>query len=192
MSETDHTKAKMIAVLLVILTVAGWTYHRSMAARPGAAANNGHSDEFDRPSPEEMRKSVHDAAKNAGLSPEQLKKFDELSAKMQPMFDRGSRDQMTTEARQQMFQQMREARTQMEDLMTTQQRQKMRENMQAQRSQREARTKAVLGDAQYERYRQKQQERWGGRGGRGGPGGGGPGGGGRRGGARQAGSITGR
>ena len=188
--ENNHNAIKLISAILVIIAAGGWTFHRARQAQPGAVANNGVSDEFQRPTPQEMKKSFEQAAAYAALSTTQTQKLEELQAKMQGMWEGrrggfGRRDEMTTAQREQMHEQFQTMRQQAQDLrqqydqvMTGEQRNKFRAAMSEQRSKRETKLKAALSEQDYQRYQDRRRSRFGGRGGRGGRGGGGRGGGG--------------
>ncbi|AXA36652.1 MAG: hypothetical protein D6691_10275 [Candidatus Hydrogenedentota bacterium] len=189
----DHSLAKLVISIVLIIAAGGYGFYRVNQVRPGAVANNGVTDEFQPPSPQQMQEMMKEAAAYANITPEQQKKLEELRDKMMKL-----REQMTTGPRQggrfgdgpppgMMMggfggfgggrgdggnPQMRELREEMQKVLSDDQRQKLREYFQQQRSKREAKVKAALGDAEYQRYLEKRRERFGNRG-PGGRGGGG-------------------
>jgi hypothetical protein len=184
---------KLIAAVLVILAAVGFTFHRSRAAMPGAVANNGQMDEMEMPTSDEMHKNMKLAALAADLSTTQIEKLDQLvdegikeMEKMRAQFDEnttgpppwrggggggpgGGFPGMPGGGRGGMG---GIGRVVMEgaQMMTPDQQQKFRQAMQSQggRAKREAKTKAALGEADFERYQEKRRERFAGFGGRGG------------------------
>ncbi|PKO19630.1 hypothetical protein CVU37_02795 [candidate division BRC1 bacterium HGW-BRC1-1] len=179
MSDNNHNGLKMAVIGLVIIAAGGWTYQRAKNVTPGAKANNGQTEEFQRPDPAEMRDLMKTAAAYADFSTTQVaameKGMEEMRKRMEnrdPNTTRGAwRDRATSgtgmgPGRMGGF----------EEIATPEQREKIREFMGTQRAQRDQKVKAALGKEEYERYRAKRPQRGGGRGGPGGgqqPGGGG-------------------
>ena len=164
MSDNNHTGVKMAVIGLVIIAAGGWTYLRARDVTPGAKANNGQTEEFQRPSPEEMRNQMKAAAVYADFSTTQIaameKNMEEMRERManrDPDTTRGAwRDRGTSgPGRMGGFQ----------EIATPEQREKIREFMATERTKREQKVKSALGAEEYERYRAKRPQR-----GRGGPG----------------------
>ena len=189
---------KLVVAVSVIIAAGGWTFLRARSLAPGAVANNGQTEEFQRPSAEEMRSTMKAAAAYAGLSTTQTQALEKGMEEMrQRMADRerGRSDDQTTRPQMRRPEGVAGAappnpgqwRGQDGGMMmggpmmgagdlTNEQRQKMREYMQAERGKREQKIKAALPPHEYERYQQRQQEMRGNRGRGGGGRGGQPGG----------------
>lgn len=165
-----NDRAKIIGAILLVLIPTGYGFYRARSVSPGAAANNGVSDEFSPRDRQNFQSQRDEMIKKVGLTKEQEKKIEQVRAEAQKNHDWGA------------------LRTVFQDILTTPQRdiarqqmQQARDKMQAARAARDAKAKNMLGEAQFERYQQKRQERRGGfggpfgrGGGRGGPGSGGP------------------
>lgn len=192
---------KMVVAVSVIVAAGGWTFLRARNLAPGAVANNGQTEEFQRPSPEEIRANMKAAAAYAGLSTTQTQALEKGMEEMrQRMADRerGRGDADTTRPQMRRPEGAPGAQAGAgppnpgqwrgqggggmmmgggpmmggADL-TGEQRQKMREFMQVERGKREQKIKSALTPQEYDRYQQRQQESRGnrGRGGAGGRGG---------------------
>lgn len=156
---------KMVVAVSVIVAAGGWIFLRARSLAPGAVANNGQTEEFQRPSPEEIRANMKAAAAYAGLSTTQTQALEKGMEEMrQRMADRerGRGDADTT--RPQMRRPDGAPGAQAGADLTGEQRQKMREFMQAERSKREQKIKSALTPQEYDRYQQRQQESRGNRG----------------------------
>jgi Spy/CpxP family protein refolding chaperone len=192
----DKTTIKLLVAALLIITGLGWTFYRVNKVRPGAVANNGVTEEFVPPSPEEINKMRYEMYAAANITPEQQKQLEELQKKAREMWEQ--RQAETTGPQRMgpggppgggpfagpgmmMGRVPRELQSELDKILTSEQQQKVREVMrsrfQQERAKREAKVKAALGETEYQRYLEKRQQRrpaW--RGG-GPPGGGRPGGG---------------
>lgn len=190
----DHSTVKLLVAVLLIITGIGWTFYRVNKARPGAVANNGVTEEFVPPSPEEIEKTRRQMYAYANITPEQQRQLEELQKKAREMWEQ--RRAENTTAPQGMrggpgggppgmgpggfgggfmgFPMSPELRGELDKILTKEQQEKarefMRQQFQQRRAQREAKIKAALGDEEYQRYQEKLRERRGNRGGfRGGP-----------------------
>ena len=168
MSDNNHNGLKMAVIGLVIIAAGGWTFLRAKDVTPGAKANNGQTEEFQRPDPEEMRDRMRAAAVYADFSTTQIAAMEKNAEDMRkrmanrdPNTTRGAwRDQGTSgtgmgPGRMGGFQ----------EIATPEQREKIREFMATERAKRDQKVKAALGKEEYERYRAKRPQRGGGRGG---------------------------
>lgn len=135
MSEKTNLRNGLIAAAL--LTVAGGLAYTNMKKyTPGPAINNGHGGDEIAPS---QRADFQMMATAARITPEQQKKIAELREKGD----------------------FRQMRTQVADILTSEQRRAMREQFASRRAERDAKMKAAMGDAEYKRYQEKRNQRWG-------------------------------
>ncbi len=189
-AKKDHTTVKLIVAVLLIVSGLGWTFYRVNKVRPGAVANNGVTDEFRPPSPEEMDKARREMYAYANITPDQQRQLEQLWEKARE--ERERRRAETTNPQQMgpgrpggppagapmmMGRGLpRELQSELDKILTKDQQDKMREYFrqrgQQERAKREAKVKAALGEQEYQRYQEKRRERFAGRGGgRGGRGG---------------------
>lgn len=194
--EKDHSTVKLLVAVLLIISGLGWTFYRVNKVRPGAVANNGVTEEFRPPSPEEMDKARREMYAYANITPEQQKQLEVLWQKARAEMER--RRAETTQPQRMgppagggppgggpapgmmMGPRLpREMQQELDKILSKEQQDKMREyfrnRMQQERAKREAKLKAALGEQEFQRYQEKQRERrrggfpgFGGRGARGG------------------------
>lgn len=184
----DRTALKLLAAVLLIISGLGWTFYRVNKVRPGAVANNGVTEEFSLPSPEELDKIRRQMYAYANVTPEQQARLEALQKKAQQLWQQ--RQAETTGPQQRVLGGVgpwgapgggpgmalrlpRELQPEIDKILTADQQAKMREflrdRFRAERAKREAKVKAALGEAEYQRYLEKRRERFASRGFGGGP-----------------------
>ncbi|MGB9691434.1 MAG: hypothetical protein ACPL7D_04640 [Candidatus Sumerlaeaceae bacterium] len=180
-AKTDRTTVKLIAAVLLILGGVGWTFYNVNKVRPGAVANNGVTDDFRPPSPEEMDKMRREMFAYANITPEQERQLEDLWQKIRAEQEK-RRAETTGPQRMRpggppgmgpgmmMGRNLRpELQAELDKILTKDQQDKMREfarqRFQQERAKRDAKIKAALGEAEYQRYQEKRRERFAGRGG---------------------------
>jgi hypothetical protein len=149
-----NQRAKVITVAVLFLTAGGYSYWKYKSLQPSAAINNGVTGEFQRPSDNQRKDFMEQAAVYAELSPEQMKQLQELREKAgddpRAMITSGSQ------------------------ILTPEQRQKMRQFFM---SRVDAKAQKAMGADEFQRFKTKREEmiqRWRNNGGRGPGGPGGP------------------
>jgi hypothetical protein len=155
-----NERAKILTVTVLLMSACGYGVWKYRSLQPSPAINNGVTSEFGGPRSESERKNFQEqAAAYADITPDQMKKLEEMRKQFQEGRARGG---------------PREGLTSMAQVLTPDQRVKMFEFF---RSQRDASAKKAMSPQQYDAYKAKREQmrdRWrnfGGGGNRGGPGG---------------------
>ena len=151
-----NQRAKVITIAVLFLSAGGYSYWKYKSLQPSAAINNGVTGEFPRPTENQRKDFMEQAAAYAELSPEQVQKLKEI------------REQAGNDPRAMI--------TSGSQVLTPEQRQRMRQFF---TSQMDGKAQKAMGADDFQRFKSKREEmmqRWRNNGGRGPAGSGRPGG----------------
>ena len=148
MAEKNHTTAKVIVSVVLIVAAIGWTAYRSRTIITGGSANNGVTGEFDQGNRERFQAMAEEAARYVGLSAEQRAQLEKAREQAMASGDWSSMREITSGILTQ------EQQVKMREFRDLQRQQRM-----AERAKQDARLKASMTEEEWKRYEEKRAER---------------------------------